>query len=83
MTKWTATWNLSNHQTVDFSIAPGASVFRGWTLNINGPMKRGQVYYIKFGGLMSVVRFASALLVYLALIRYLVNTYHRIFGGGE
>ena len=37
----------------------------------------------KFGGLMSVVRFASALLVYLALIRYLVNTYHRIFGGGE
>ena len=46
-TKWTATWNLSNHQTVDFSIAPGSSVFRGWTLNINGPMKRGQVYYIK------------------------------------
>lgn len=46
-TKWTATWNLSNHQTVDFSIAPGASVFRGWTLNINGPMKKGQVYYIK------------------------------------
>ena len=37
----------------------------------------------KFGGLMSVVRFATALLVYLALIRYLVNTYHRIFGGGE
>lgn len=47
MSKWTATWNLSNHQTVDFSIAPGASVFRGWTLNINGPMKKGQVYYIK------------------------------------
>ena len=46
-TEWTATWNLSNHQTVDFSIDPGASVFRGWTLNINGPMKRGQVYYIK------------------------------------
>lgn len=46
-TEWTATWNLSNHQTVDFSIAPGASVFRGWTLNINGPMERGQVYYIK------------------------------------
>lgn len=46
-TKWTATWNLSNHQTVDFSIAPGASVFRGWTLNINGPMEKGQVYYIK------------------------------------
>ena len=37
----------------------------------------------KFGGLMSVVRFASTLLVYLALIRYLVNTYHRIFGEGE
>lgn len=37
----------------------------------------------KFGGLMSVVRFATALLVYLALIKYLVNTYHRIFGGGE
>lgn len=46
-TQWTATWNLSNHQTVDFSIAPGASVFRGWTLNINGPMTKGQVYYIK------------------------------------
>lgn len=46
-TKWTATWNLSNHQTVDFSIAPGTSVFRGWTLNINGPMKKGQVYYIR------------------------------------
>lgn len=46
-TKWTATWNLSNHQTVDFSIAPGTSVFRGWTLNINGPMNKGQVYYIK------------------------------------
>ena len=37
----------------------------------------------KFGGLMSVVRFSTALLVYLSLIRYLVNTYHRIFGGGE
>lgn len=46
-TEWTATWNLSNHQTVDFSIAPGTSVFRGWTLNINGPMEKGQVYYIK------------------------------------
>lgn len=46
-TQWTATWNLSNHQTVDYSIAPGTSVFRGWTLNINGPMDRGQVYYIK------------------------------------
>ena len=47
MTEWTATWNLSNHQTVDVFIAPGTSVFRGWTLNINGPMKKGQVYYIK------------------------------------
>lgn len=37
----------------------------------------------KFGGLLSVVRFATSLLVYLALIRYLVNTYHRIFGEGE
>lgn len=46
-TQWTASWNLSNHQTVDFSIAPGTSVFRGWTLNINGPMEKGQVYYIK------------------------------------
>lgn len=46
-TEWTATWNLSNHQTVDFYIAPGSSVFRGWTLNINGPMRKGQVYYIK------------------------------------
>ena len=46
-TQWTATWNLSNHQTVDFSIAPGTSVLRGWTLNINGPMEKGQVYYIK------------------------------------
>lgn len=46
-TQWTASWNLSNHQTTDFSIAPGTSVFRGWTLNINGPMKKGQVYYIK------------------------------------
>lgn len=47
VTQWTALWNLSNHQTVDFSIAPGTSVFRGWTLNINGPMERGQVYYIR------------------------------------
>lgn len=47
VSKWTATWNLSNHQTVDVSIAPGASVSRGWTLNINGPMQKGQVYYIR------------------------------------
>lgn len=46
-TQWTATWNLSNHQTVNYHVAPGTSFFRGWTLNINGPMKRGQVYYIK------------------------------------
>lgn len=46
-TKWTATWNLSNHQSVDWRIEPGASVFRGWTLNINGPMVKGQVYYIR------------------------------------
>lgn len=45
--KWSATWNLSNHQVVDYYIAPGTSVFRGWTLNINGPMTKGQVYYIK------------------------------------
>lgn len=47
VSKWTATWNLSNHQTVDVSIAPGTSVFRGWALNINGPMEKGQVYYIR------------------------------------
>lgn len=46
-TKWTATWNLSNHQSVDYTLNPGTSVFRGWTLNINGPMKKGQVYYVK------------------------------------
>lgn len=46
-TQWTATWNLSNHQSVDWRIEPGASVFRGWTLNINGSMVKGQVYYIR------------------------------------
>lgn len=46
-TQWTATWNLSNHQSVDWRIEPGASVFRGWTLNINGPMVKGQVYQIR------------------------------------
>lgn len=46
-TQWTATWNLSNHQSVDWRIEPGASVFRGWTLNINGAMEKGQVYYIR------------------------------------
>lgn len=38
---------MSNHQTVDFHIAPGTSVFRAWTLNINGPMVKGQVYHIR------------------------------------
>lgn len=47
VTQWTALWNLSNHQSVDWRIEPGASVFRGWTLNINGPMVKGQVYYIR------------------------------------
>lgn len=47
VSKWTATWNLQNHQTVDYHVAPGTSFFRGWTLNINGPMEKGQVYYIK------------------------------------
>lgn len=47
VTKWTALWNLSNHQTVDYNIAPGTSVFRAWTLNINGPMVKGQVYHIR------------------------------------
>lgn len=46
-TQWTATWNLSNHQAVNYTLNPGASFFRAWTLNINGPMKKGQVYYIK------------------------------------
>lgn len=46
-TQWTATWNLSNHQSVDWRIEPGASVFRGWTLNINGAMTKGQVYYVR------------------------------------
>lgn len=46
-TQWTATWNLSNHQAVNYTLNPGDSFFRGWTLNINGPMKKGQVYYIK------------------------------------
>lgn len=46
-TQWTATWNLSNHQSASYHIAPGTSVFRGWTLNINGPVEKGQVYYIK------------------------------------
>lgn len=47
MTKWSAIWNLSNHQSVNYTLNPGTSVFRGWTLNINGPMEKGQVYYVK------------------------------------
>lgn len=47
VSEWTATWNLSNHQAVNYTLDPGTSVFRGWTLNINGPMNKGQVYYIK------------------------------------
>lgn len=47
VTEWSARWNLQNHQVVDYYVAPGTSVFRGWTLNIDGPMKKGQVYYIK------------------------------------
>lgn len=47
VTEWSATWNLSNHQTVNYTLNPGTSIFRGWTLNINGPMTKGQVYYIK------------------------------------
>lgn len=46
-TEWTAIWSLSNHQTASYNLAPGTSVFRGWTLNINGPIEKGQVYYIK------------------------------------
>lgn len=47
MSQWTAIWTLSNHQNINYNIAPGTSVFRGWTLNINGSMSKGQVYYIK------------------------------------
>lgn len=47
VSKWTASWTLSNHQSVNYTLNPGTSVLRGWCLNINGPMTRGQVYYIK------------------------------------
>lgn len=47
VSQWTASWTLSNHQSVTYTLNPGTSVLRGWCLNINGPMKRGQVYYIK------------------------------------
>lgn len=47
VSKYTAIWTLSNHQAVNYTLDPGTSVFRGWSLNINGAMKKGQVYYIK------------------------------------
>ena len=47
VSQWSATWTLSNHQSVNYTLNPGTSVSRGWSLNINGPMKRGQTYYIK------------------------------------
>lgn len=45
--KWSAIWTLSNHQSVNYALNPGTSVLRGWSLNINGPMSKGQVYYVK------------------------------------
>lgn len=72
---------------------PGSTelIFPGFGLNIDGVSYNvwdDTAYNLsdiddKFGGLMSAVRFATTLLVYLALIRYLVATYNRIFGGGE
>ena len=47
VSQWSAIWTLSNHQSVNYTLNPGTSVLRGWCLNINGPMKKGQVYYIK------------------------------------
>lgn len=47
-------WTLSNHQSVEYSLAPGTSVFRGWTLNINLPLAKGQVYYIRNTPALSV-----------------------------
>lgn len=47
VSQYNATWTLSNHQAVNYSLAPGTSVFRGWSLNINGSVAKGQVYYIK------------------------------------
>lgn len=46
-TGWSAIWTLSNHQSVNYTLNPGTSVLRGWSLNINGPMEKGQVYYVK------------------------------------
>ncbi len=72
---------------------PGSTelIFPGFGLNIDGVSYNvwdDTAYNLsdiddKFGGLMAAVRFATTLLVYLALIRYLVATYYRIFGGGE
>lgn len=72
---------------------PGSTelIFPGFGLNIDGVAYNvwdDTAYNLsdideKFGGLMSAVRFATTLLVYLALIRYLIATYNRIFGGGE
>lgn len=77
----------------DLFANPGSTTltFPGFGLEINGvsyDVWADTAYNLsdidnKFGGLVSVVRFASSLLVYLALIRYLINTYHRIFGEGE
>lgn len=47
VSQWSAIWTLSNHQSVNYTLNPGTSVFRGWCLNINGPMKKGQIYYVK------------------------------------
>lgn len=47
VSKYSALWTLSNHQAVNYTLNPGTSVFRGWSLNINGAMKKGQVYYVK------------------------------------
>lgn len=47
VSKWSAIWTLSNHQSVNYTLNPGTSVFRGWCLNINGPMEKGQIYYVK------------------------------------
>lgn len=47
VSKYNATWTLSNHQAVNYTLNPGASVFRGWTLFVNGAVKKGQVYYVK------------------------------------
>lgn len=46
-TDWYCRWTLSNHQSVNYSLDPGTSVLRGWTLFIDHPMSRGQVYYIR------------------------------------